>query len=140
MSGSTDAQVLEHAHANGLIVLSHDVNTLRGLDDERVVDGRGVAGVLLTGQTGPTRDVANSLVPIWTASEAEEWCDRVVFIPFEPNCSMWRQPMMPSTTAFPAVLTSIVPGGGDPSEESSWSIVTSDNWLPTRFIMPARSL
>ena len=74
--------VLEFAHMEGRIVVSHDVNTLRGLADERVADGRGVSGVLLTAQRNPTREVAETIHAIWGASQADEWVDRVVFIPF----------------------------------------------------------
>lgn len=81
-AGSTDDEVLELAHADGRILVSHDVNTLRGLADVRVADGRGVSGVLLTPQRSATRDVAESIHTVWGASEAEEWVDRVVFIPF----------------------------------------------------------
>lgn len=81
-AGSTDEQVLEFAHTEGRILVSHDVNTLRGLADGRVADGRGVGGVLLTAQGNPTRAVAETIHTIWGASEADEWVDRVVFIPF----------------------------------------------------------
>jgi hypothetical protein len=81
-AGTPDAGLLAFAQANGWIVVSHDVGTLRAEADQRVRDGRGVAGVLLTPQHSRTRDVAESLILIWAASEAEEWCDRVVFIPF----------------------------------------------------------
>jgi predicted nuclease of predicted toxin-antitoxin system len=81
-AGALDEQVLEFAHSEGRIVVSHDVNTLRGLANERVSDGRGVSGVLLTAQGRPTREVAESIRTIWGASEADEWVDRVVFIPF----------------------------------------------------------
>lgn len=81
-ASSTDEQVLEFAREEGRIVVSHDVNTLRGLADERIADGRGVSGVLLTAQRNPTREVAETIHAIWGASEADEWVDRVVFIPF----------------------------------------------------------
>jgi hypothetical protein len=81
-TGATNADVLALAQADGWIVVSHDVSTLRAEADRRVRDGPGVAGVLLTPQHSLTRDVAECLVLIWTASEAEEWRDRVVFIPF----------------------------------------------------------
>src|SRR5687768_11564072 len=64
-SGATDAEVLEFAKAQGLIVISHDVNTLRAEAEQRVADGRGVAGVLLAPQRQPTRAVAESLVLLW---------------------------------------------------------------------------
>lgn len=81
-AGSTDEQVLEFAHAEGRILVSHDVNSLRGLADQRVADGSGVTGVLLTAQTNPTRKIAETIHAIWGASEDDEWSDRVVFIPF----------------------------------------------------------
>jgi|SRR6516225_4455393 hypothetical protein len=81
-AGSTDEQVLVFAQAQGRILVSHDVNTLRGLADERVANGRGVSGVLLTAQRNPTRDIAETIHTIWGASEADEWVDRVVYIPF----------------------------------------------------------
>jgi len=80
-SGSTDAEVLEYASANGLIVISHDVNTLKAEAEQQIAGGRGVTGVLLTPQKNPTRPVAESLVLIWAASEAEEWKDRIVYLP-----------------------------------------------------------
>jgi hypothetical protein len=64
-AGSTDEQVLEFAHAEGRLLVSHDVNTLRGLADERVADGRGVSGVLLTAQRNPTREIAETIHTIW---------------------------------------------------------------------------
>jgi hypothetical protein len=81
-SGQTDAEMLEFAKSQNLIVVSHDVNMLRAEAEQRVADGRGVAGVLLAPQYQTTRAIAESLVLVWAASDAEEWIDRVVFIPF----------------------------------------------------------
>ena len=81
-SGALDPDILAFAHSNGLLVVSHDVNTLRAEAEQRIADGRGVAGVFLTAQRNPTRPVAETLVAIWGASEAEEWKDRIVYVPF----------------------------------------------------------
>src|SRR5262249_50884075 len=81
-SGLSDSEQLEFAHRNGQILISHDVNSLRGLAESRIVDGRGVSGVLLTAQSNPTREIAETIILIWAASDASEWVDRVVFIPF----------------------------------------------------------
>jgi predicted nuclease of predicted toxin-antitoxin system len=78
---STDAEVLDFANANGLIVVSHDVNTMKAEAESRIADGRGIAGLMLTAQRSSTRSAAESLVLIWAASEAEEWTDRIVFLP-----------------------------------------------------------
>lgn len=80
--GIDDSQILEFARRDGLIAVSHDVNTLRPEAESRIHDGRGIAGVLLTSQSSKSRDVAESIVLIWAASEAEEWIDRIEFIPF----------------------------------------------------------
>ncbi|HLW64673.1 MAG TPA: DUF5615 family PIN-like protein [Gemmataceae bacterium] len=81
-SGSTDAEVLDFSLANGLLVISHDVNTLKAEAESRIANGHGVAGVFLTSQRSKTHSVAESLVLIWGASEAEEWANRIVFLPF----------------------------------------------------------
>jgi hypothetical protein len=81
-AGSTDVQVLDFALESRLLVISHDVNTLKAEAETRIADGRGMAGVFLTGQRSRTRAVAESLVLIWAASEAEEWANRIVFLPF----------------------------------------------------------
>lgn len=82
LAGTSDADVLAYAQANGFLVISHDVNTLRAEAELRISDGRGVAGVFLTAQLNPTRPVAEAIVAIWGASEAEEWANQIVYIPF----------------------------------------------------------
>ena len=80
--GLSDAEQLEFAHQEGRILISHDVNTLRALAEARIADGRGISGVLLTSQRSRTRAVASTIELIWGASDAAEWVDRVMFIPF----------------------------------------------------------
>jgi len=80
-SGSTDEEVLSYAQSEGRIVVSHDVNTMKGLAEKRIAERTGVSGVLLTAQRNPTRVVAESILLIWGASDASEWSDRVAFIP-----------------------------------------------------------
>jgi len=80
--GIDDPELLEFAQQNGLILVSHDVSTLRPEAEERIRDGRGVPGVLLTTQRSRNREIAESIVLVWAASEAEEWTNRVEFIPF----------------------------------------------------------
>lgn len=81
-AGSTDTEVLEFPSSSGRILLSHDVNTLRAEAENRITAGKGIAGAFLTAQRNPTRPIAESIVLIWAASEAEEWLDRIAFIPF----------------------------------------------------------
>jgi hypothetical protein len=81
LSGLDDAAVLEHAKAHGLIVVSHDVNTMKAIAEKRIRDGIGIAGLFLIPQSRGTRSVAESLLAVWAASEASEWADRIVYLP-----------------------------------------------------------
>ena len=76
-----DAEVLEFAAAQGMIVVSHDVNTMPAQAYARLAAGRPVAGLLMVKQTDPIGPIIDSLVLIWSASEAEEWHGQVVFLP-----------------------------------------------------------
>ena len=78
---ASDPDILAYAAANGFIVLSHDVNSLAGAAHSRLMAGEPLAGVLLVLQSRAIGPIVESLVVIWSASEAEEWRDRVVFLP-----------------------------------------------------------
>jgi hypothetical protein len=47
----------------------------------RLAAGLALAGLLMVRQTQPIGPVIDSLVLIWSASEAEEWRDRICFLP-----------------------------------------------------------
>ena len=76
-----DPLVLEYAAANGLILLSHDVNTMRAHAYDRLANGRAMTGLFLVHQSQPVRPVIESLVLIWSGSDAGEWVGQVVFLP-----------------------------------------------------------
>ncbi|MFT3878088.1 MAG: DUF5615 family PIN-like protein [Gemmatales bacterium] len=80
-SGLPDAEQLAFAHENNWLLLSHDVNPLKGEAELRIKDCRGIAGLFLASQRSLTRAIAESLVMIWAASAAEEWKDRIVYLP-----------------------------------------------------------
>lgn len=73
--GLSDGEQLEFAQQEGYILVSHDVNTLRGL-------ARRTGSRRSTAQSNSPREVAEPIVLLWDASDASEWIDRVVFIPF----------------------------------------------------------
>jgi Domain of unknown function (DUF5615) len=81
LSTAEDADVLEFAQANRWLVVSHDVNTMKAAAEARVAAGLAMAGLFLVPQSRPTRPVAESLVLIWSASQAEEWQGRIVYLP-----------------------------------------------------------
>jgi hypothetical protein len=74
-----DPDVLDLAHASGRVLVSHDVTTLPYWFDPCVAE-RGCAGLILVPERAPIRDVVEDLL-IWRASEAEEWVNRMEWLP-----------------------------------------------------------
>ena len=81
LQNQPDPVVLEFAATRGLLLLSHDVNTMTAAAYERIAEGRAVPGVFMVRQSLPLADVISDLALIWSASEAEEWRDQVTFLP-----------------------------------------------------------
>jgi len=81
MGGRPDSEVLEYASTQEMIDISHDVNTMTGQAYARLAAGQHVAGVLMVRQSDPIGPAIDSLVLIWSASEAEEWIGQVAFLP-----------------------------------------------------------
>jgi hypothetical protein len=81
ISGAKDPQVLDYCWQNRWLLLSHDVNTMKTLAEERVAQGRGLHGLFLIPQDRPIRAVAESVALLWSASEFEEWSDQVIYLP-----------------------------------------------------------
>ncbi len=80
MDARPDPEVLEFAAAQGLLVVSHDVNTMLCHAFARLAACQPLAGLLMVRQTQPIGPVIDSLVLIWSASEAVEWRDQVWFL------------------------------------------------------------
>jgi hypothetical protein len=81
LSGTLDPVVLGFAQANGYLVVSHDVNTMIAAAEARLAAGAGMRGLFLAPQSRPSRVIAESIVLIGSASQAEEWQDKIVFLP-----------------------------------------------------------
>lgn len=77
----SDIEVLEYAASEGLIIVSHDVNTMPAAAYERLEKGDEVAGLLMVQQTSPVSKIIEDLLMVWAASEAEEWRGQVQFLP-----------------------------------------------------------
>src|SRR5919109_1428314 len=67
LSKSSDADILEHASRNSLIVVSHDVTTMPAAAFERMAAGADVAGLFMAPQNEPIRAIIESLLLIWAA-------------------------------------------------------------------------
>ena len=76
-----DAEVLERASRDGLIVVSHDVNTMTAEAYARIEARTGMAGLLIVEQSKEVAIMIESLIVIWSASEAEEWREKVDYLP-----------------------------------------------------------
>jgi len=81
LSGTSDEDVLQYAWEQHWLVVSHDVNTMKSWAEERISDGRSIHGLFLVPQSRPARPVAESLLLIWSASDFDEWRDRIVYLP-----------------------------------------------------------
>ncbi len=79
---ANDNRVLEAAAENQRILVSHDVRTIITAANARITSGLPMWGLLLIPQTRRSdRAVVDDLVLIYHSSEAEEWVDRIVFLP-----------------------------------------------------------
>jgi hypothetical protein len=48
-----------------------------------MAEGRTIAGLLMAQQSSPIGPIVDDLLLIWSASEAEEWENQGVFVPFD---------------------------------------------------------
>ena len=81
MDDRSDAEVLNYAAQNGFIIVSHDVNTMTSAAYALVDSGAKMSGLLMVQQSKPIAPAIDSLVLVWSASEAEEWRGQVRFLP-----------------------------------------------------------
>ena len=82
MSTRPDSEILAYAASEGLLVVSHDVNTMPATAFARLSAGDSFPGLFMAPQSSPIASIIDSLMVVWAASELEEWVDHVVFLPF----------------------------------------------------------
>ena len=75
-----DPDVLDLAHLSGRVVVSHDVTTTPRWFGQ-CVEKRVCAGLILVSRQIPIRQVIEDLSMIWHATEAEEWTNRIEWLP-----------------------------------------------------------
>lgn len=78
-----DATLLEHAAAEGLIVVSHDTNTMSAAAKRRLLANLPMPGLFLIDQSLPIGIAIDQLITIWAASEAEEWTSLIIKLPIK---------------------------------------------------------
>lgn len=82
LAGQPDPLVLEWAAQHGYIVLTHDVNTMRGYFYERVQANLPVPGLFLVHGNKPISQVIDTLELILLASDESEWQGTIRYLPF----------------------------------------------------------
>jgi hypothetical protein len=80
LTGIPDLQVLALAASEGRLVPTHDVRTIVSAFEEFTATSPS-GGVLLVAQNAPLGPVINALIRIWEESTAEEWKNRLGWIP-----------------------------------------------------------
>lgn len=80
LAGLKDQAVLGAAARDGRILVTHDQATMPGHFVE-FTRSKHSPGLIIVPQYLPLREVADDLILIWTATDAEEWTDRVAFLP-----------------------------------------------------------
>jgi hypothetical protein len=81
LDGIPDPEVLRLAMIQDRILISHDENSMPDHFSDFVRGGNRCPGVLIVPQGAPVGRVIESILLVWIASEAEEWIDRIAWLP-----------------------------------------------------------
>lgn len=79
--GLPDEQVLAQAARQDRILVSHDRETMPEHFYRFIAQSKS-PGLLIVSQNLALRDAIEQILVIWTASEADEWRNRIGFLPF----------------------------------------------------------
>jgi hypothetical protein len=81
LTGKSDIEVLEIAASAGRLLVTHDHRTMPAIFGQ-FVSNRHSSVVLIVPKRLGIKLAVEDLLLVWSASEAEEWSDRIVFLPF----------------------------------------------------------
>ena len=83
LRGSTDPALLELADQQGRLLITYDRRTMTRHVRDRLHAGKSTPGVfILLQRESAIGEIIEWLLLIWTASQMEEWRDRIVYLPF----------------------------------------------------------
>jgi hypothetical protein len=82
LRGTKDPILLDLAEQQDRIVISHDRRTMTRYFRERTLAGKSNPGLFIVPQRRAIAGVIELLLLVWTASEASEWRDAIVYLPF----------------------------------------------------------
>ena len=80
LSGVTDPEVLEMAAKEGRVLITHDCKTMPKYFAEYVTQATS-PGLIVIPQSISISTAVDDLILVWSASEAEEWVNRIAFLP-----------------------------------------------------------
>jgi hypothetical protein len=80
LMGLADEIVLARAADEGRVLVTHDHRTMPR-HFSAFISKQTSAGLIIVSQSLPIAEAANELLMIHGATEAEEWIDRIVFLP-----------------------------------------------------------
>jgi hypothetical protein len=78
--GLPDHEVLTTAAREGRLLVSYDRETMPG-HFSRFIANSASAGVLIVSQSMAIREAIEEILLVWSASEADEWLNRIAFLP-----------------------------------------------------------
>jgi hypothetical protein len=82
--GTRDPELLKFAEDNGLALVTFDKDTMPTHVADHLAAGRRTRGVFIfpNGNNLSPGRIAEELILVWATSEAEEWIDRIEFLPY----------------------------------------------------------
>jgi predicted nuclease of predicted toxin-antitoxin system len=80
LAGLTDAEVLALAARDGRILVTHDQTTMPRHFGEFVRSTKS-PGLIVVPQSLAVREVADSLILVWSATDSGEWINRMIYLP-----------------------------------------------------------
>jgi Domain of unknown function (DUF5615) len=81
--GKSDAEVLEWAAAEGRVLLTHDVTTMKQHADKRIAAGMSMPGVFIVSQEILIAQAIEDILLIAEYSLGGEWEGQIIFLPLK---------------------------------------------------------
>jgi hypothetical protein len=82
LRGTADPLLLDLAAQQDRILITHDRRTMTRHARERLAAGRLNPGVFIVPQRSAIGEIVEALLLVWTASQAEDWRNQIVYLPF----------------------------------------------------------
>jgi len=82
LRGTNDPVLLELAAQQERILITHDRRTMARYFRDRLAAGKSSPGLFIVPQRTAIGEVIDSLLLVWTASQAPEWCNAIIYLPF----------------------------------------------------------